>query len=48
MNEAILARHAAPSHSLRLSSRWRELLTEPFFHFLVLGAVLAVRRRRRR
>lgn len=40
MNEAILARPAAPSHSLRLSARWRELLIEPFFHFLVLGAVL--------
>ena len=40
MREAILARHAAPSHSLRLFARWRELLSEPFFHFLVLGAVL--------
>jgi peptidyl-prolyl cis-trans isomerase C len=40
MNEVILARQAAPSYPLRLSARWRELLSEPFFHFLVLGAVL--------
>src|SRR5690242_16247626 len=40
MNEAVLARHAAPSNLLRRSFRWRELLTEPFFHFLLLGAVL--------
>lgn len=40
MNEAVLARHAAPSSLLRRSFRWRALLAEPFFHFLLLGAVL--------
>jgi peptidyl-prolyl cis-trans isomerase C len=40
MTEAILTRQAAPSHSLRLSFGWRQLLTEPFLHFLVLGALL--------
>jgi hypothetical protein len=46
MSEAILERPAAPLHPRAgsegkpLSARWRELLSEPFLHFLVLGAVL--------
>ena len=40
MSEAILARQTAPSHSLRLSFGWRQLLSEPFLHFLVLGALM--------
>lgn len=40
MSEAILARQAAPSRPLWGAARWRALLSEPFLHFLVLGAVL--------
>lgn len=40
MSDAILARQAAPSPSLRLPAGARALLREPFFHFLLLGAVL--------